>query len=229
MNKPVKTCAKVVHKKPQGVVYEIFFDKKSGLIGPGLRTGKKLFDCSEHERIVVFWKTGCCAAISPKKKRNLDKGIIKIFKYDVRRSWEKHFFCAYTDPSYGITDLDVFSARAFVKCGHQYQYISNGSEVLFVEDSPPTIYVKYNSGERFNIKQDVYRISSVDRMGRIEFEISTGRYTERLEKSYSFARVDRNILAAKPIECISLSVPDWLDPNEVGKESAKSAMRLDYE
>lgn len=223
-------CTKVVRKMSSSVMYEVFFDKKSGLIGPGLRNGKKLFDCSEHDRIVIIWRDGWCAAISPKRKRKLERGVIKVFKFDIRRRYDKHFFCAYTNPSYGFSYLRIFSCRAFAKDGHRYSYLSPNAKALFVEDYPPTIYIKYAISENKKIRQQVCKVLPSD---ATMFEMDNGWFRERLKKSYSFAHIQENILTTNHIECVSLSVPDWWDNNEAlqrsSKETLKSGMRLDYE
>lgn len=202
---PCKTMRKFV----------VFYDAVSQTIGPNLSQGKELFTCTEDDCIALFWKDGHCRAVSSKKKRKIEDGVIRIVKYSERDVPGPSLFCAYEQLPYGFVYIKTIPCRALKQIGHDYSFFPSKCKLMFLEDvAPESIYVKYAPCKDFQIKQQLFRIVKKSRYGIPEYFLDDSRgHEETLPKHRDLTKnkcaFGDLMLTAKKIETWSFKQPNW--------------------
>ncbi len=165
-------------------------DRENGYIGTDIRSGEELFKCSSLDKIIVVWNDGRYKMMPPPDKFFVDKKgatYCQIFDRD------KTFTCVYTEPHYGFTYIKRFAFGGAIQ-NKEYRLAPEGSKlILFEEDVPDAVFVKYKPAKSQRIHQQMFTPSEV------------------LVKGVSAKGIQ---MTSKDIARIATKKPGWWDDNE---------------
>ncbi len=164
-------------------------DKENGYIGTDIRGGEELFKCSSLDKILVVWEDGRYKMMPPPDKFFVDKNHLycRIFDRD------KEFTAVYTEPHYGFTYIKRFAFGGAIQ-NKEYRLAPEKSEVLlFEEDTPETVYVKYKPAKAQRIHQQMFTPGEV------------------LVKGVSAKGIQ---MTSKDVAKIATKKPGWWDDND---------------
>ncbi|HRR32553.1 MAG TPA: DNA topoisomerase IV subunit A [Kiritimatiellia bacterium] len=165
-------------------------DRENGYIGTDIRNGEELFKCSSLDKIIVVWNDGRYKMMPPPDKFFVDKKgatYCQVFDRD------KAFTCVYTEPHYGFTYIKRFAFGGAIQ-NKEYRLAPEGSKILlFEEDVPDAIYVKYKPAKSQRIHQQMFTPSDV------------------LVKGVAAKGIQ---MTSKDIAKIATKKPGWWDDNE---------------
>lgn len=133
-------------------------DRENGYIGTDIRGGDELFKCSSLDKIIVVDHDGSYKMMPPPEKFFVDKkGALycQIFNRD------KLFTCVYTEPTHSFTYIKRFAFGGAIQ-NKEYHLAPEGSKLLlFEEETPETIYIKYKPAKSQRIHQQMFSPNEV--------------------------------------------------------------------
>jgi topoisomerase-4 subunit A len=145
----------------------IGYQRDKGYIGYGIK-GEKLLQCSSYDRLILFWKDGSYKVIAPPEKLFVDAGMLSCGIVDR----DKIITIVYMAAVYN-EDMGTYAKRFTVGgtiLNKEYRCAPKGAEiVMFAEDAPPVIYVKYVPQPNQKISQQEFsteRLPVRDHKGR---------------------------------------------------------------
>jgi len=123
--------------------------REKGYLGYGVK-GDFMLQCSSYDRIILFWKDGRYKVLAPPEKLFVGEGIVNCGVADRDRV----FTVVYREEM--LTYAKRFTVGGTI-LGKEYRCTPEGAEVLlFADDSPPVIYVKYVSDSTERIQQQEF-------------------------------------------------------------------------
>jgi topoisomerase-4 subunit A len=132
----------------------IQFDEEKGYLGCEV-AGRLVLECSSYDRLMLFWGDGRYKVVAPPDKMFTDRNLV---------------FCGRTERDRVMTvvyTLDRFSyLKRFAVGGavlnREYRYVPEGARVLlFADDQPESVYVKYKPAKGQRIHQQVFSTRDV--------------------------------------------------------------------
>jgi len=127
-------------------------DKENGYIGTDIKGGEELLQCSSLDKIIVVWDDGSYKMMPPPDKIFVDKNWIycQIFNK------EKEFTAVYCEPDYGFAYIKRFVFGGAIQ-NKDYRLAPKKSKILlFQEETPEHIFLKYKPAKRQQIHQQVF-------------------------------------------------------------------------
>ena len=135
----------------------IKIDRENGYIGTDLRNGEELFKCSSLDKILVVWDDGRYKMMPPPDKFFVDKNHLYCAGFDR----DKEFTVIYTEPLYGFTYIKRFAFGGAIQ-NKEYRLAPEKSKILlFEEDTPEVVYVKYKPAKAQRIHQQQFTPAEV--------------------------------------------------------------------
>jgi topoisomerase-4 subunit A len=127
-------------------------DKENGYIGTDIKGGEELLKCSSLDKIIVVWADGSYKMMPPPDKFFVDKNWIycQIFNK------EKEFTAVYREPDYGFAYIKRFAFGGAIQNKDYRLAPLNSKILLFQEDAPEYIFLKYKAAKRQQIHQQVF-------------------------------------------------------------------------
>jgi topoisomerase IV subunit A len=134
----------------------IKLDKENGYIGTEIK-GEELFKCSSKDKLIVVWNDGSYKMIPPPEKFFVDQKFIYCQKFNRKQE----FTAVYREPDFGIVYIKRFSFGGAIQNKDYSLAPENSRMLLFQEDAPEQIYVKYKPSKGQKIHQQVFNPSDV--------------------------------------------------------------------
>jgi topoisomerase-4 subunit A len=126
-------------------------DTEKGYIGHALEAETQLFSCSSHDRIVIFWKNGTYKVMNPPEKIFVGDDMLYAGSYHRNTVYT----LVYTEDI--ITYMKRFKLGGAI-LNKDYSCIPDHAQIiLFADDDPEEIYVKYKKAKRQRINQQVFQ------------------------------------------------------------------------
>ena len=161
---------------------EIRYDASKGYLGHAVKEGERLFQCSSYDRIVLVWANGRYRVIPPPETLFVDTNLVYCAKMDRDRLMT----VVYTE--YGNTYLKRFRFGGTI-LNKEYRCAGEAAKILlFADDSPEEIYVKYKPVKRQRIHQQMFRAADLAVKG---------------------VKARGSLMAPKEIEQIATRKPRW--------------------
>jgi topoisomerase-4 subunit A len=134
---------------------EIRYDETRGYLGHGVKEGRLLIQCSSYDKILLVWEDGRYRVVRPPETLFVDTGLIYAAKIDRDRVMT----IAYAE--YGNAYLKKFRFGGTI-LNKEYQCAGKSSKILlFADDGPEEIYVKYKPAKRQRIHQQVFSVTDL--------------------------------------------------------------------
>ncbi len=161
---------------------EIRYDEKKGYLGWNVKGGRPLLQCSSYDRILLVWDDGRYRVIPPPETLFVDTNLVYSAKIDRDRIMTIVF------EEFGNAYLKKFRFGGTI-LNKEYRCAGKASKILlFADDSPDEIYVKYRPAKRQRIHQQLFH---------------AGRLAVKGVKARG------SLMAPKRIEKISTRKPRW--------------------
>ena len=162
---------------------EIRRDRSTGYIGYGVE-GKPALNCSSLDKLVLVWRDGRYRVVPPPEKMFADKDLLYCARYD-----RDHVFTmVYTQTDIGFTYVKRFCLGGTIM-NREYRCTPSDSRILvFADDAPEDIYVKYRPAKGQRIHQQLFHPQKIPARG---------------------VKAIGNQMTAKRIAAISTSRPHW--------------------
>ncbi len=158
-------------------------DKEGRYLGSGI-DGELVLECSSYDKIMVVWNDGHYKIVTPPEKIFVDKKLV----YCAVAEKEKVLTVIYTEPESGFTYMKRFTTGGFIM-NKDYNCAVEGAEVLvFADDNPKEVYVKYKPAKGQRIHQQVFNPTDIAVKG---------------------SKAKGNQMTAKAIARISTTPPRW--------------------
>lgn len=177
----IETFATVKVKELTATELAINYDRKTGYFGHKVK-GESAVHCSSYDKLVLVWRDGTYKVITPPDRVFVDKGLIYCAPYDRKRV----FTVVYTN--LGFTYIKRFKLGGTI-LNKEYACTYPDSKVLlFEEDTPDAVYVKYKPHKGQRIHQQVFKPG---------------------DTPVKSAKAKGNQMTSKTIDKISLKKPRW--------------------
>ncbi len=164
---------------------KIGFDREKGYVGYAV-DGELLFECSSYDRLLFVWNDGRYRVIPPPEKLFVDMNMVYCQKADR----DKVMTVVYTDDDVGFTYMKRFTIGGFIM-DREYRCAAERSTILlFQDDDPEEVYVKYKQAKAQRIHQQMFNPREVPVKG---------------------AKARGNQMTAKGIARIAAGKPRWWD------------------
>jgi len=164
---------------------KICHDKERSYIGHDV-TGDLLFECSSYDKLLVVLNDGRYRVIPPPDKLYVGNDLAYCHKADR----DKVLTVVYTDTDSGFTFMKRFTVGGFI-LDREYRCTTEAATVLlFSDQDPETVYVKYKPAKNQRIHQQAFRPGDTPVKG---------------------AKARGNQMTAKRIARIAESQPRWWD------------------
>jgi topoisomerase-4 subunit A len=120
-----------------------------------VKEGRLLIQCSSYDKILLVWEDGRYRVVRPPETLFVDTGLIYAAKIDRDRVMT----IAYAE--YGNAYLKKFRFGGTI-LNKEYQCAGKSSKILlFADDGPEEIYVKYKPAKRQRIHQQVFSVTDL--------------------------------------------------------------------
>lgn len=132
----------------------VAYDRERGYLGHSVK-GDTLVECSSHDRVVLVWADGRYKVVSPPEKLFVDDDLL----YCAVAKRNRAMTMVYREE--GVTYMKRFTFGGAI-LNKEYRCAGEDSEVLlFADDKPEAIYVKYKKEKRQRIHQQVFQTSKL--------------------------------------------------------------------
>jgi topoisomerase IV subunit A len=166
----------------------ICIDREKGYVGSAV-DGELLFECSSLDKLLFVWDDGRYRVIPPPEKRFVDTTLV----YCRKAERDKILTLAYTDLDTGFTYMKRFTIGGFVM-DREYRCTTDRAKVLlFQDDDPEDLYIKYKPAKNQRIHQQRFKPHDVAVKG---------------------AKARGNQMTAKGIARIAAATPRWWNEND---------------
>lgn len=166
---------------------EIHYDEKKGYLGHTVKEGRPLLQCSSYDRILLVWDDGRYRVVQPPETLFVDTNLV----YSAKIDRDRVMTIVYQE--YGNVYLKKFSFGGTI-LNKEYRCAGKASKILlFADDSPDEIYVKYKPAKRQRIHQQFFHATDVAVKG---------------------VKARGSLMAPKEIDKISTRKPRWWKDGE---------------
>ena len=131
------------------------YDREKGYLGHAI-PGDSMLECSSYDKIILVWEGGQYKVIPPPEKLFVGPDLI----YCAVADRDRPILIVYTEED-GFTYLKRFSFGGTILNKDYMCTPENSRVLLFADDNPPEIYVKYKPDPRLRIHQKVFRIGDL--------------------------------------------------------------------
>ncbi len=139
--------------------HEIRYDEEKGYLGHAVKEGRVLFQCSSLDRIVLVWDDGRYRVVQPPETLFVDTNLV----YAAKNDRDRVMTIVYQE--YGNVYLKKFQFGGTI-LNKEYRCAGKASRVLlFADDGPEEIYVKYKPAKRQRIHQQLFHTADVSVKG----------------------------------------------------------------
>jgi topoisomerase-4 subunit A len=167
----------------------ITYDSERGYIGHEVKAETELFQCSSLDKIVVVWDDGRYIVMPPPDRLFVDKNMV----YCAIAHRDKVLTVIYTETDIGFTYMKRFTLGGFIM-NREYSCTTDHAKVLvFADDDPQEIYVKYKPAKGQRIHQQLFSPGEIPVKG---------------------SKARGNQMTAKSIARIATSKPRWWTDDE---------------
>ncbi len=129
---------------------EIRYDEAKGYLGYDVKEGRPLLQCSSYDKIILVWEDGRYRVVQPPQTLFVDTNLIYCAKVDRDRVMT----IVYSE--YGNAYLKKFRFGGTI-LNKEYRCAGGSSKILlFADDGPAEIYVKYKPAKRQRIHQQIF-------------------------------------------------------------------------
>ncbi|MBN1670806.1 MAG: DNA topoisomerase IV subunit A [Kiritimatiellae bacterium] len=132
----------------------IGYDREKGYLGTGI-DGEPLLQCSSHDKLVLVWDDGRYRVVQPPEKLFVDKNLL----YCAVADRDKVMIVVYTDGQ--ITYLKKFTFGGTIMNKDYLCTLESSKVLLFADDQPPAVYVRYKKAPRVRILQQVFHTAEL--------------------------------------------------------------------
>jgi len=168
---------------------EIRYDRETGYLGHGVKEGECMLQCSSYDKILLVWDSGVYKVIPPPERLFADGNLIYCAKMDR----DREITMVYTEE--GMPYLKRFRFGGAI-LNKEYNCAGKGGKILlFTDESPDEIYVKYKPAKRQRIHQQVFSTADLPVKG---------------------VKARGSFLAPKAIQKIAVKKPRWWNSGETG-------------
>ena len=134
---------------------EILYDKSKGYLGYNVKEGDTVLQCSSYDRVLLVWEDGRYKVVQPPETLFVDTSLLYCAKVDRDRLMTM----VYTVD--GVTYVKRFAFGGSI-LNKDYRCAPEESRILlFADDDPQEIYVKYKPAKRQRIHQQVFRTADI--------------------------------------------------------------------
>ncbi len=138
---------------------EIRYDQKRGYLGTGVKGGQPVLQCSSYDKIVLVWDDGRYRVVQPPETLFVDTHLVYCAKMDRDRVMTIVYM------EYGNAYLKRFRFGGAI-LNREYRCAGEGARILlFADDDPAEIYVKYKPAKRQRIHQQRFETAGVSVKG----------------------------------------------------------------
>ena len=166
---------------------ELRYDEAKGYLGHEVKEGQPFLQCSSYDRILLVWEDGRYRVVQPPETLFVDTNLIYCAKVDRDRVMT----IVYSE--YGNVYLKKFRFGGTI-LNKEYRCAGKSSKILlFADDGPDEIYVKYKPAKRQRIHQQLFQTADLAAKG---------------------VKARGSLMAPKEIEKISARKPRWWKDGE---------------
>ncbi len=134
---------------------EIRYDPAKGYLGHAVKEGRPLLQCSSYDRILLVWDDGRYRVVQPPETLFVDTNLVYCAKVDRDRVMTVVY------GEYGNLYLKKFRFGGTI-LNKEYRCAGKASRILlFADDSPDEIFVKYKPAKRQRIHQQVFNTADL--------------------------------------------------------------------
>ncbi len=167
---------------------KICHDKERGYIGHDV-SGDLLFECSSYDKLIVVLNNGRYRVIPPPDKLYVGNDLTYCQKADR----DKELTVIYTDTDSGFTYMKRFTIGGFILDREYTCTTESATILLFSDQNPETVYVKYKPAKNQRIHQQSFHPAETPVKG---------------------AKARGNQMTAKKVARIADSQPRWWDTED---------------
>ena len=152
-----------------------------------MKEGRPLLQCSSYDRILLVWDDGRYRVVQPPETLFVDTNLV----YSAKIDRDRVMTIVYQE--YGNVYLKKFNFGGTI-LNKEYRCAGKASRILlFADDSPDEIYVKYKPAKRQRIHQQLFHTADVVVKG---------------------VKARGSLMAPKEIDKISTRKPRWWKAGE---------------
>lgn len=134
------------------------YDKETGYLGYGVRTGKVLFDVSHYDRILVIRKSGVYSVIDVPEKLFVDKGMLFCCLADKEELVKHTFSILYKNKESGSHHLKRCKIEKYI-LEKSYELVPEGCTILHLTDREDVqVVLKYHPKPRLKILEEDFPV-----------------------------------------------------------------------
>jgi len=168
---------------------EIRYDRDKGYLGHGVKEGECVLRCSSYDKVLLVWDTGVYKIIQPPERLFVDGNVV----YCAGMDRDRVITMVYTEG--GMPYLKRFRFGGAILNKDYRCTGEDGKILLFTDESPEEIYVKYKPAKRQRVHQQVFATADLPVKG---------------------VKARGSFLAPKAVEKIAVKKPRWWNPEETG-------------
>ena len=166
---------------------EIRYDEKKGYLGWNVKGGRPLLQCSSYDRILLVWDDGRYRVVHPPETLFVDTNLV----YSAKIDRDRVMTIVYEELGNAYLKRFRFGGTILNK---EYRCAGKASKILlFADDSPNEIYVKYRPAKRQRIHQQMFHAEGLAVKG---------------------VKARGSLMAPKRIEKIATRKPRWWKDGE---------------
>jgi topoisomerase-4 subunit A len=166
---------------------EILYDETKGYLGHAVKEGRALLQCSSYDRILLVWDDGRYRVVQPPETLFVDANLV----YGAKIDRDRVMTIVYEE--YGNVYMKKFRFGGTI-LNKEYRCAGKASRILlFADDCPDEIYVKYKPAKRQRIHQQLFHTADVAVKG---------------------VKARGSLMAPKQIDKISTRKPRWWKDGE---------------
>jgi len=137
----------------------LMHDNTNGYLGTELKSGKKLFDVSPYDRVLVIRKSGVYSVIDVPEKLFVDKGMLYCCLADREELQDTVFTILYKDKKTGHIYLKRCRIEKYI-IGKSYTIVPENTSILALTTRDDVVFeLKYKPKPRLKILEESFDIS----------------------------------------------------------------------
>jgi len=186
----VTTFESIEIRKLTAQELEIRYDREKGYLGHAVKEGECVLRCSSYDKILLVWDTGVYKVIQPPERLFVDANVV----YCAGMDRDRVVTMVYTEE--GMPYLKRFRFGGAI-LNKEYRCTGGGDAriLLFTDETPEEIYVKYKPAKRQRIHQQVFATADLPVKG---------------------VKARGSFLAPKAVDKVAVKKPRWWNPAESG-------------
>jgi len=150
----ISTFAAVEVREITATELTIGYQKDKGYLGYGIK-GDVLLQCSSYDKLILFWSDGRYKVVPPPEKMFVDTGLIHAAVADRDRT----ITIVYTEEMFTYAKRFTVGGTIMNK---EYRCTPKGANVvMFADDKPAVIYVKYAASATQKIHQQEFDVDKL--------------------------------------------------------------------